>query len=400
MILRTLIRRGTQQRLQLGMEQSSRRTLATNKFDPTTCPIATPLPFNPKANNPSLALLLKGTASVLNPKCVYLSPCFGAALTTSPLVGSLLRASPFVSSSSSSSSSSFSPLHNAARLADQLFFRMIRESSIFVTRTKSMPAAYLTPTLIGTILGESLFALGRGSNDCNPTQRQEENIRSYLQQQHGIRSNKIYEQWTGVSLSRWIELFRLTSNSSSSSNNNEPTQWMAVALWLTALWETAETKVDWLDYLIECDRRMRFHNNNNQSLFRTDDLFAQALADKDPLAVIEWQENAFTEQELNSTSNIQEALDLLCFYFSSQDTERGEMSNWSEISSAIELVCCATAMKQIPALGQKPVVPNGYYGFDGGDAKAGKSSNCVQGFVSTCRSNIALKIWIHPLRLC
>ena len=35
-------------------------------------------------------------------------------------------------------------------------------------------------------------------------------------------------------------------------------------------------------------------------------------------------------------------------------------------------VCASIALHQVPPNGEKPSVPNGYFGYDGGDVKAGR----------------------------
>jgi hypothetical protein len=302
--------------------------------------IATPLYFNPKENS-LLPLKLKGVASILKPEFVQFSPCLGASLTTSPLIANLLRISPL--------SGNRSNISDAVMLTHSLFFQMIRESCIFLCRTKSMPAAYLSPKLIGGIVGKSL-------SHCD-----EKIIASYLKKEYGIQSNKINgNQWTGVSFTRWLDLFRFTS-----SGENQQ-RWLTLAVWLTALWESAESKLDWLEFLLECDKQLLLHKK--ESIFRQDQ-FVQALTKKDPTAIEEWLGSEFSPEDL-SISNVQTSLDRLIFYHSAKPFNNED--EWLDISRAFELVGTATALRQLPLSGQsKKVVSNGYYGFDGGNAKAG-----------------------------
>lgn len=313
--------------------------------------VATPLPFAPKAKSSLLPLSLKDTTSILTPEWAHLSPCFGAALTTTPMIGNLLRLSACVSYERNS------VLSNSAILADQLFFQMIREAPIFMTRTKSMPAAYLTPEMIGGVLGGL-------HNDPNV-------IHKYLKERYGIQSNKINgTEWTGVSLARWMDLFTLSSRSSSCNASNKTTHWMPLAVWLVALWETSHSKLCWLDYMLECDRQIQARYN--QSIFQQNG-YTKAILSKDPIALDEWQSKRFCPKHDLSKSKVQASLDtLICFYDSQTSFNNMESDQqWQDISRAMEVVCASVALGQIPVHGPKPSVPNGYYGYDGGVLTAG-----------------------------
>jgi hypothetical protein len=366
--------------------------------DYETPSVATPLAFAPKANSSLLTLSLKDTTSILAPKWAHLSPCFGAALTTSPMIGNLLRIGPGVSQRNT-------VLSDTAILTNHLFFQMIRESPIFLTRTKSMPAAHLTPRLIGGIVGHSL-APQQNSSSCSRTQ-----IQQYLKQEFGIQSNKINgNQWTGISLTRWMDLFHLSRQQQTSTTTTNM-HWMPLAVWLVALWETSHSKLCWLDFYLECDKQVQatFH----ESIFRQDDddeSFIKALQEKDPTALDQWQSQSYCPNQDLSISNVQSALDQLIYYYDNDDDDNAHKSSnnmdshqWRDVSRALEVVCASVALGQVPLHGPKPSVPNGYYGYDGGDLKAGTCNvylNPIAFLYNTCvRSLSYYTILLYDYRL-
>lgn len=301
--------------------------------------VATPLVFAPPKHRPNLTPLhLLETASLLAPKWRHLSPCLGAALTTSPFVGNLLR----LGASLPSCQDRPSGLEQPCALASHLFFQMMRESPLHVTKTKSMPAAYLSPKLIGSILGNSLLL----SNEIS-----EEDIRRILREDYGIKSNYIHQtQWTGVSVARWLDLFQMSQRTP-----NDPT--LITSLWMLVLWELAESKGCLLEYFIELDKRVSI-GTNGESIFCRDQELVQAIL-HDPCAREEWSKRTFSEEDLSSPDVLEDALDKLLHH--DNDMERAR---------AFELVCATISLQQVSS--RKPSIPNGYFGYDGGDIKAGK----------------------------
>lgn len=329
----------------------SKRTFSMYSRD-THNDVAKPLSFAPKSNSILLSpQQLKGTASILNPKWVHLSPCLGAALTTSPTIGNLLRIGRTLITPDNDTS-----LEKSAILANHVFFQMIRESSIHVTRTRSMPAAYLTPKMIGAILGQANCA-------------EETIIKSHLQKEFGIKSNRINgDQWTGISLTRWLDLYHLSSKSHGPPNNHD---WLPLTVWLTALWETSDSKLCLLDFLLEYDRHVLVHSQ--ESIFHHEsNSFIQALKEKDSNAIEEWNLQTFSQNEDLNVDNVSLCLDQLAFFYGQGDQNFTHHEDWNIFSNALETVCASIALHQVPPNGEKPSVPNGYFGYDGGDVKAGR----------------------------
>jgi hypothetical protein len=181
-----------------------------------------------------------------------------------------------------------------------------------------------------------------------------------------------------------MDLFHLSSRqqqTNPSSSNTNDMHWMPLAVWLVALWETSHSKLCWLDYYLECDRQVQA--TFQESIFRQgddDDSFIKALREKDPTAMDQWQSQSFCPNQDLSISNVQSALDKLTYYYDNDNddvTAHKSSSNnmdshqWRDVSRALEVVCASVALGQVPLHGPKPSVPNGYYGYDGGDLKAG-----------------------------
>jgi hypothetical protein len=340
-----------------------RRNRRQNHHDSASS-IASPLRFSPKINrspqddinaNLPLALFLKDTSSLLKPEWAYLSPSFGAALTTTTLINNLLR----ISSTGLDEGTTFdNHIGNSSSLAAALFFQIIRESAIFQSRTKSMPAAHLAPKMIGGILSHSLF---------HPN---EADFKKYLKDDYGIKSNKIHgDQWTGISLARWVDLLRFSSR-----NLTAPMDWLPMGVWLVALWESSESKECWLEYLLECDRVVKMQNKSAGGIFLEDNSLGRALQERDPHTIAEWSSRKFDTDEL-SASNIQTHMDQVIYFVSNGGSSMKH--NPTEFSQAMEIVCAAIALSQTNYVrGEKPAVPNGYHNYDDGLFTAGKFFSC------------------------
>jgi hypothetical protein len=376
---------------------------------------ATPLFFAPKTSPSLTPLHLMGTASILTPQWRYaLAPCLGTALTMSPFCGNLLRLSRHqehhnnrhhptdVSTAAASPNndvlvvatgdtegpfSAVRIMDQCAQLAGQVFFQVINESPLHVTKTKSMPAAYLehhpklmtfSPKEIQRILKEDF---GIQSN------RMRVLTKGKAFEMGGSKQDQGQQQWTGISLTRWMDLFQLSSAKSFSTKHGRATSLgsgpqqdlynisldsnMIVSLWLVALWESSHSKLDLLDFLIQLDKYIRSSSGGGGSIFVTGNSFVDSLKRDDPMARDEWAHQTFSfESDLNPTV-VQSSMDQLLFY-SRQSLPTMNQCDL-EVARALEVVCAALALQQVPGHGGKPAVPNGYYGYDGGVLTAGAS---------------------------
>jgi hypothetical protein len=383
---------------------------------------ATPLFFAPKTSPSLTPFHLMDTASILNPQWRYaLAPCLGTALTMSPFCGNLLRLSRHqqhhnrhhptdVSTAASPNNDvlgvpnrdneepfrAFRIMEQCAQLAGQVFFQVITESPLHVTKTKSMPAAYLEhhPKLIAALVAHSIL-------NFSPKE-----IQHILKEDFGIQSNRIrvptkksvfgkegstqeqeQQQWTGISLTRWMDLFHLSSAKSFSSKHamatrigNGPQQDpydinlgsnTIISLWLVALWESSHCKLDLLDFLIQLDKYIRSSSRGGGGIFVTGNSFVDSLKRDDLMARDEWARRTFSfESDLNPTV-VESSMDQLLFYSRRSLPTMNERD--LEVTRALEVVCAALAMQQVPGHGGKSAVPNGYYGYDGGVLTAGAS---------------------------
>ena len=324
---------------------------------------AAPLFTSPKHTPNFTPLHLKGTARLLKPHYKHLAPCLGAAITSnSPFVGNLMRLgdvmAPFYHEHHDFD---YDPSINlriqpASELASLLYFQMIREDPPFLSRTKSMPTAYLTPSIIGTLLALS-------SSSSSFRRKDETSIRDILRKEHGIKSNYINNnQWTGVSLKRWMDL--LTPVVSKKDEHDDP---FVIAVWLAALWEKSQSKQCFLDFWNAYDIRIS-GVDKSRSIFATDD-YTQSILN-DSIAKKEWLNDTFDPQKDLIVDNIDNSIAQLVFYTQKLKTDDHLVGNREEYSNALELVCTALVLQEFP-LNSKPIVPGGYYGYDGGDAKAG-----------------------------
>jgi hypothetical protein len=345
---------------------SAKRSKSTTKATTTTTTTTI------KGNDRSLTHgHLIDTASILSPKWRHLSPCLGAALESAPFCGNMLRIAKATSTmqmqmipssaallGNGNGNNGNPPSGLPTKLASLLFFQADRQSPVRMTRTKSMAAAHLTPRLIGTLLGVAL------SSNNNSSRKNEERIRQILREE-GIKSNHIHDQWTGVSVARWKELVTLSSaatalqappplsnnNNNNNSNNNST---IVSAMWLVALWEISKDKLSLLEFLLALERHL------NESILLEDGEDPSGLAAAlrhDPSAQVEWANKTFDPSDLTKDV-VQSSFDLL--------TELPN-NNTCEWARALEIVCASTAVQHT----DKPAIPNGRYGYDGGPPKGG-----------------------------
>ena len=128
-----------------------------------------------------------------------------------------------------------------------------------------------------------------------------------------------------------------------------------------------------MDYLLHLEK------SSNMKIFAQNEL-ATALKHCS-VAREEWSNARFSEDETDSQS-IHSAMDLLMDNGVFGATTIPTQQEDSTIARALELVCCAASRRERA----KPVVPNGYYGYDGGKVKP----DCVEVAV---RELIDLLLW-------
>jgi len=297
-----------------------------------------------------------------------------------------------LSSSSWTSSGTSQELVRASRLASHLFFQLIRESPLHVSRTKSLPASYLSPSLIGTLwgLGESSSdpQSWRGRNNNNPN-----DIRKILRDRHGIRTNYIHStQWTGISLARWMDLILPAPGLGRSHRRmhppgKEPQPYgtpppLTSAVWLMTVWEVSHSKLDFLECLLSLEATLP---KNHPGILDTSNPLTLALLN-DPVAREEWADSTFPENDLMDlfSDRVHGALEQLMRPPDSVATAATRRHQPSD-ATAMEILCAAISLNHIP-FKSKPACPTGYYGFDGGGIQA----DCAE---LTVREVINVLLW-------
>lgn len=283
------------------------------------------------------------TATILAPQWRHLSPCFGAAVCNSPFKSNIWKLGQVPSEFHDDEPSS--SIRRAGDLAKSLYFQPHPGASITPTRNKSMAAAYVTPEILGTLLGIALK-----SSPMSTKQR-----RKLLRDRHGIKSNHINEsEWTGVSLSRWEDIVKSLQNNASGHGLE-----LSQAIWSMMLWEISLEKACFLDAILSleevCEMEILDSSNNQNELARA--IKHDATAQKD------WASSSFDADALSNDS-IQSSWDYVL-------TNKSQSSlNSFDMARSYEILCAA--LSQTPKM--KPTTPHGHYRYDGGDAKP----DCVE----------------------
>jgi hypothetical protein len=353
--------------------------------------------------SPSSSLLspydLRGTSNVLSPKWMHLSPCLGAALSASPMLGNLIRLGrhrgwegrPKDEGDSDYDAFHATQLAQTSFLATSLFFQMIRESPIHLVRNRSMPASYLTPSMVGSFLAYSL-APGTSSST----------VRKALRDDFGIKSNYIDETfWTGISLARWMDLV-VDGQGSTTKQVRYSAQLQVTlvpSLWLIALWSVASTKDDLIEYFRALDQGLLRVN-------RCDEKDGQRFlgAKHHDVGDLLSSSIPFTDADFDN-SRLEDAMDRLIHYYRNRITSSvgGNVEDFNgdyfHVASALELICASIVLQQDPfrpprrgyanegGTRRPPgAIPNGVYNFDGSDYRA----DCVEVVI---REIVRLLLW-------
>jgi hypothetical protein len=250
-----------------------------------------------------------------------------------------------------------SPLEMPCKLFECLYYQPQPGAPVQITRSKSMAAAYLSPQIMGTLVGIALL--------CD-TKFSEKEFRRILRDRLGIKSNYVDGEWTGVSLARWKELVECLKSmryNAQSSETNNLEKLMTSAVWSMAVWEICHSRQCTLDYLLAV------YEVSGESIWNDDNRFVQKAIQSDPQMQTAWisleQRDDYSDRSLTSNqSYLEELLHHLHDYdhATSLDTAR-----------AIESLCTSILNRQ-HSKSIKPTTPNGYYGFDGGDIKP----DCVE----------------------
>ncbi|KAG7369142.1 hypothetical protein IV203_031885 [Nitzschia inconspicua] len=336
---------------------------------------------------------LHETISILRPQWWHLSPCLGAALQCSPFKNNLIRLAQSIKETErieleasgsgkdmqgDKTETLHSPLQGPCNLVQKLFFQPQPGAPIRLTKSKSMAAAYLTPQIMGTLMGAALLPNYILSED---------DFQHLLLHRHAIKSNRVEGQWTGVSLTRWKELMlhlkvirNLQSTSTTISEHDKMEALLTAAVWSMAVWERCESKQCILDYTLAIQEvsglpMLNSANNYVSSGLQSDSVIQRAWAtarcDKD-----EARKKMEGGDDGTSSLMIQPSLQALLSLLSEKDgiSEQPDSNeSYIEIARSIEHLC-RSVLSQQQSEHVKPTTPNGYYGFDGGKLKP----DCVE----------------------
>ena len=320
-------------------------------------------------------------------------------------------------------------------LTNNVFFQLIRESPVHVIRNKSMPAAFLTPGIIGTILSHSVRTSRRTTNIPKNTakkkkktthtttrsnhilaveddeQKQKKQVfQEALRCEYGIKSNKIQEtHWTGISVARWLDLLIVPPprgaaavSAAAAASLEFYHQSLSATVWLIGLWGVAPTQQSLQDYYTALERSGICRSTATATATATSSSLSSAAV-------------SFVESDF-SPDSVAVAMDELIDYYSrsSSSSSNGNSRSTSNtattetettLARSLELVCAAivlehqhsndstkhhddsssslsgsTTRKSSSRGGSSGTAtgftarPNGYYSYDGGATKA----DCVE----------------------
>ena len=174
------------------------------------------------------AVVARGTATILRSDALHLSPALGLAAQASPLALNLHRCA---------SAGDAQPSALALRWRARCFRAATAASAARDAHARSQAAAHLTPAALGHVLGLGLR--GAGAAEITATPRDA----------CGIRTNRVADEWTGVSGSRYRRLVELVHASADASAGAH----LPSLLVLRVLWERATCKRGLLDFFLAVD---------------------------------------------------------------------------------------------------------------------------------------------------
>ena len=299
---------------------------------------------------PRQRLLKDTTLHLLAPKWRHLSPCFGALLAqSSPLKNNLWRIGGHLLSQqkdkggNAAEATTTVHLANAAHLTRALYFQPHAGAPIRPTRSKSMAAAYLTPPIWGTLLGLALRC--RDDNDFDFAQQ-------VLRDRHGIRSNHVrHDTWTGVSMARWKDLIRYLAIKSAPEGRSYQSEFaLSHAVWSMYLYETCISEQCALDAL------RHVQDTAEIEILSSDAQLPGVLIDS---------------PDLSSTEELSLHWKRILSLHEQENTDRVSSM---QLTQRLQNICASFATASSASRYTKPVCPNGYYGWDGGD----KKPDCVE----------------------
>lgn len=297
------------------------------------------------------------TVGILQPQWWHLSPAFGTAIQNSPFKTNMVRLGDSVrqtnkienqaaeNDNAQLENAKMSPLETPCKLMQCLYYQPQPGAPVQLTRSKSMAAAYLTPQIMGTLMGIALLPDKKYS---------EKEFRRLFKERHGIKSNYVEGEWTGVSLARWKEIvmcLKATRNdcvkgaNSTTRDYNHLEKLLTTAVWSLAVWELNESRQCILDYLLA------IYAVSGEDIWNDDNPFVQRGIQTKGDVHMEWvsmtNERRGTDAAVGSTLT-QSSLEELLQHFSAEQS-----STSLNTARAIENVC-ASILNRNHSINVKP----------------------------------------------
>jgi len=336
--------------------------------------------------------------SILSPEWRHLSVCFGAVVPLiTPLKSNLFRYGKCNTVHEKLDNGNNEDIHRIdkvnhleltapGRLAQALYFQPHVGAPMQPTKSKSMAAAHLNPSIWGTLFGLALHHNRKEKNDGSGRKQMTNEFRSFLRTRHGIKSNHVNDEWTGVSLARWEELYDTWRWPHSHSCNGQSDQLSfpnlcSDSLWSMMLWDICTCKRDVLDAFLAIHEAYPSSHNHIQILDPRSPLVDALLHDES--ARVEWASSNHTltaENMAKDDVDISLTIEQLLRATQSQ-------TEWDSILTAQSIEnLCSHYLSNTGSRREKPPTPNGYYSYDNDTVKP----DCVE---VTVRELIDLLLW-------
>lgn len=336
------------------------------------------------------AAQIRDTTRLLRPEAVRYAPALGLLMFNAmPFVSNIRWCETFVTAMGHDRA-----LANACILAEELFFQRSRSQPLALTRSRSRVAYYLTPSLLGHVLGLASATPPLSDKQLNEALR---NL--------GITTNKVNGVKTGVSLARWRRVIRLAEPVASSSNNDYDELaegiggQLAIAMLLRVLWERASTKACLATFLTTLDTytpvlRPADECSHVKSIRQQHAIDVAAAETGTGVLWRTWLRSGFNADELGASDDIEQAA-LTLLRLPAAPTITNDNGNdkidsssdgWEEWAAALDRVAASLSQVQVA----KPRLTVTKYGYQGLPEKP----DCVE---VTCREILDLLLY-DPLK--
>ena len=269
------------------------------------------------------AAQIRGTTALLRPEARGYAPALGLLLFNNmPFVSNLRWATP---AAALGGGGGCDGLARACALAEELFFQRERDQPLALTRSRSKVGYYLTPALLGHVIG--LGALSPALSDGEL-----DNALRGL----GVETNKIHGEKTGVSLARWRRIIRLSAPGPAPAAGDGVGPQLATAVLLRLLWERASSKACLASFLTTLDGYIPVLQHGPA----LDALRPPTSAAEDGGWCEAWVSSGYSAEELRDQPALEGAATLLT-------TTHPDNSAWGEWAAALDLTAAALSQAQV-----------------------------------------------------